>query len=342
MKAIQLVEIGKPLQEREIPLPLLGDQDVLIKVKAAGICHSDAHYRRGVSPVSFLPMSPGHEVSGIVEEVGTAVTTVTIGQRVCLHYLATCGSCRYCRGGTEQFCSSGEMIGKNRPGGYAEYIAMPQASVVPIPEAVSFEHAAVMMCSTATSFHALRKASMHPGDRVAVFGAGGLGISAVQLAMLMGCVNVIAIDIDDKKLAVAARFGAQTVNASLHDPVPMILDLTGGQGVDVALELIGLPLTMQQSVRCLATMGRAVMVGLSNKSVEIDIYKEVLGKEAQIIGCSDHLLSELPLILEFGRQGRLDFSSVVTKQVALEANAINATLDALDHYKSSVRTVICP
>ena len=120
MKAVQLVKIGQPVEMHDIPVPEIGPKDVLVKVKAAGICHSDAHYRAGASPVRPLPMTMGHEVAGVVEEVGETVTGIQPGDRVCLHYMITCGNCEFCNMGSEQFCTSGSMIGKYQPGGYAE------------------------------------------------------------------------------------------------------------------------------------------------------------------------------------------------------------------------------
>ena len=182
MKAIRLIKPGQPVQMQEVPVPQVGPKDVLVRVRAAGICHSDVHYRAGVSPVHPLPLTLGHEVAGTVERVGAEVTTLRVGDRVCLHYLVTCGECVYCTMGNEQFCGLGEMIGKHRDGGYAEFISVPARSAFRLPDEISFECGAIMMCSSATSFHALRKGRLQPGETVAVFGVGGLGISAVQLA----------------------------------------------------------------------------------------------------------------------------------------------------------------
>jgi len=342
MKAVQLVEIGRPLEMQEVPFPAVGAQDVLVRIKAAGICHSDVHYRSGVSPVGPLPQTLGHEISGVVEQVGSQVLNVQVGERVCLHYLVTCGECYYCTSGNEQFCPQGAMLGKHCDGGYAEYIAVPARNAVSIPDTVSFEQAAVSMCSSPTSFHALRQGRLQPGETVAVFGAGGLGMSAIQLALAFGALAVYAVDIDADRLDLAHTLGATPVNASQGDPVAEIRRLTGGKGVDVALELIGLPLTMQQSVRCLAVLGRAVMVGLSAQPFEIDAYVELLGTEAEVIGSSDHLLHELPLLLEFIRQGRLNLTQVITKAIPLDADAINQAMETLEHFGSGVRTVIVP
>ena len=186
MKAIRLIRPGQPLEAQQVPVPSLSGRDVLVRVKAAGICHSDAHYRAGTSRVDPLPLTLGHEVAGVVEQVGHEVTSFKRGDRVCLHYLATCGQCVYCQQGNEQFCTTGAMIGKYRDGGYADFIVMPARSVFRLPEEIPFEQGAIMMCSSATSLHALNKARLRPGESVAVFGAGGLGLSAIQLARAFG------------------------------------------------------------------------------------------------------------------------------------------------------------
>ena len=183
---------------------------------------------------------------------------------------------------------------------------------------------------------------MQPGETVAVFGAGGLGMSAIQLARGLGALTVYAVDINPDKLALAAQFGALPVNASQVDPVAEIMRLTDGRGVDVALELIGLPLTMRQAVQVLGIQGRAGLAGITRTPFEVDSYFEVIGKEAEIVGCSDHLLQEFPLLIEFARRKVLDLTHVVTRTVPLEAEPINETLDALQRFGGEVRTVIVP
>lgn len=340
MKAIQLIAAGRHLEARDVPVPEIGPADALVRVKAAGICHSDAHYRAGVSRVQPLPMTLGHEVAGIVEQVGADARGLHVGQRVCLHYMTTCGQCSYCHRGTEQFCASGQMIGKYRDGGYAEFIRIPARSVFALPDEIPFEQGAIMMCSSATSFHALRKARLHAGESVAVFGAGGLGLSAIQLAQAMGALQVFAIDINERNLALARQFGATPIDARAADPVAQLMRHTGGRGVDVALELIGLPLTMRQAVLSLAIGGRAALAGITQQGFEVVPYHELINKEAEIIGVSDHLAQEIPLLLEYARQGRLKLSPIITRTVPLDAGAINAALDELERFGGAGRVVI--
>jgi D-arabinose 1-dehydrogenase-like Zn-dependent alcohol dehydrogenase len=342
MKAVRLCQPGQPLRLMEIDVPQVGPRDVLVKVKAAGICHSDAHFRAGVSAVRPLPATLGHEVAGIVEEVGGEVTRLVRGDRVCLHYLTSCGDCLYCNAGTEQFCTSGKIIGKYRDGGYAEYIGIPARSVFKLPEEIPFEHGAIMMCSSATALHSLRKARLQPGETVAVFGAGGLGMSAIQLAFASGAAKVFAVDIRRGKLEMARRFGAIPINAAEVEPAAEVRRLTNGRGVDVAVELIGLPEVMRQGLKALANMGRLAIAGIADKPFEIDSYNELLGREAEVIGVSDNLASEIPFLIQCALTRKLDLSRVITRTVPLEADVINAVLDELSRFGESVRNVIVP
>jgi 2-desacetyl-2-hydroxyethyl bacteriochlorophyllide A dehydrogenase len=342
MKAIRLVQPGQPLVLYEVPTPAAGPEDVLVRVRAAGICHSDVHYRAGRSPVYPLPMTLGHEVAGVVEQVGGGVRRLKPGDRVVLHYLVTCGSCIYCAGGSEQFCAEGKMLGHYTDGGFAEFIAVPERNALILPDEVPFEGGATLMCASATALHALRKGRLNGGETLAVIGVGGLGLSAVQLGRALGAREVYAVDTQPAKRELAARYGARPVDPAQGDPADQIRRMTGGRGVDVALELIGLPLTMRQALRSIAPMGRAVVVGLCDRPLEIDTYRELLGPEAELIGSNDHLLHELPLLLEYARRGILDLSQVVSRTVPLEAQAVNAVLDELERFTAGVRTVIVP
>ncbi|HTO73800.1 MAG TPA: zinc-binding dehydrogenase, partial [Gemmatimonadales bacterium] len=321
MRALRLESIGQPLVTRELPVPVAGPGEVLVRVCAAGICHSDAHYRAGRSASLKPPVTPGHEVAGEVVALGDGVTTHSPGDRVCLHYLVICGRCDHCLAGREQFCPAGRMIGHHRDGGYAEYVVVPARNAVKLPAEIPFEHGAVLMCSSATSLHALRRGRFSPGESVAVIGVGGLGISAVQLARALGAREVFAIDLDPAKVAAAARYGAIPISARDRDPVKEINERTGGRGVDVALELVGSPATMRQALQLCGVHGRAVIAGISRSNMELDSYRELIGPEAELIGSNDHLLTELPLLLELAQRKALDLSDVVVQRVPLEAVA---------------------
>jgi len=342
MKSVRMIEAGKPLELQEIPIPKIGVKDILVRVRAAGICHSDAHYRAGRSAMGRLPITLGHEVAGVVEEIGSQVTNVNVGDRVCLHYNISCGDCYYCSTGNEQFCNSVKMIGHHVDGGYAEYIAIPARNAIPLPDEIPFEQGATLMCASATALHALSKGKLKAGETVAIFGVGGLGLSAIQLARAMGAVEVFAVDIKQDKLELASEYQAIPIDASRVNAVEEIRKHTKGRGVNVALEMIGLPKTMEQAIDSVGNLGRAVMVGLNQQPISINTYLQVLGKEAEIIGSNDHLLSELPLLVDLTRRKVLDTSHVVSQTIPLDADKINQRLDDLENYTSDVRVVIVP
>jgi len=342
MKAVRMVEAGKPLALQHIPIPFIGEKDILVRVRAAGICHSDAHYRAGRSRMGMLPITLGHEVAGEVELIGHQVTNVQAGERVCLHYNISCNDCYHCAMGNEQFCDTVRMIGHHLDGGYAEYVAVPERNAIHLPDEIPFEEGATLMCASATALHALRKARLRAGETVAVFGVGGLGLSAIQLAKASGAIQVFAVDIKLDKLELAAEYGAIPVDASRLDAVEEILKFTNGKGVNVALELIGLTRTMGQAIEVLGVLGRAVLVGLTSQPISIDTYTQVLGKEAEIIGSNDHLLQELPLVVDMARRKTLDTSRAVSQIIPLDADKINKRLDDLEFYTSDVRAVIVP
>jgi len=342
MKTVRLVEVGKPLEEADVSLPEIGPSEVLIRVAAAGICHSDAHYRGSISKIERLPVTLGHEVVGRVEKVGLDVTNVAPGDRVCVHYLVHCGSCEFCLRGLEQFCREGQMIGKHRDGGYAEFIKVPARNAFVLPDEISFESGAIMMCSSATALHALNKARLKSGESVSIFGFGGLGFSALQLARAFGCGEIYVVEINPAKFDLIRKLGAVAIDATASDPVGQIKKATGGKGVDVSLELIGSASTMRQAVQCLGVLGRAALVGLTAESMSIFPYTELINKEVEIIGVSDHLATEFPALMEFARSGKLCFPPESLRFVDLDAGQINGALDALEGSIDHVRTVIIP
>ena len=340
MRAVQLVKTGAPLEDAEVPLPEIGPSEVLVRVAACGICHSDAHYRAGISPIDPLPVTLGHEVAGRVETVSREVHHVSPKDRVYVHYLVSCGSCDFCRRGHEQFCSRGQMIGKHRDGGYAEFIKVPARNVFLLPDEIPFELGAIMMCSSATALHALNKARLKPDQSVAIFGFGGLGFSALQLAKAFGCREVYVVDIKPAKLDSISAFGGVAIDATAGDPVDQIRKATDGKGVDVSIELVGSAITMGQAVRSLGVFGRAALVGLTAESMSVLPYPEVINKEVEILGVSDHLATELPLLMQLARNGKLCFPQGTLRSIDLDAAQINDALDEVEKSSDYIRTVI--
>jgi D-arabinose 1-dehydrogenase-like Zn-dependent alcohol dehydrogenase len=342
MRAVQMTRPGEALEMRELPIPSFEQTDVLVRVRAAGVCHSDAHYRAGRSPMGQLPITLGHEIAGEVEWVGSEVTHVKAGDRIAVHYNISCGNCYYCKRGDEQFCSSVKMFGHHVDGGYAEYVTIPGRNAIPLPEEIPFEAGATLMCASATALHALRKGRVKAGETVAVFGVGGLGLSAIQLAKALGAVAVYAVDIQADKLELASEYNAIPIDAGRCDAVEEIRKLTKGKGVDVALEMIGLPKTMKQTVESVGVLGRAVIVGISKIPLEVNPYATLIGYEAEVIGSNDHLLEELHVLMDMARRNVLDTSRVVSQVIPLDADKINQRLDDLEKFTSDVRAVIVP
>jgi len=339
-RALQLLEKGGPLIEEELALPEPAAGEALVRVRAAGICRSDVHYLQGSPKLPPLPRTLGHEVAGVVEALGPNPPAGIIeGLRVGVHYQTSCGTCHQCLAGNDQFCISGQMIGNSRDGGYAEMMVVPARNLIAIPDGVAIEHAAVMMCSSATSFHALARSRLQAGERVAVFGLGGLGQSAVQLALAGGASTVYGVDLNPAKVALAAHYGAIPVTGG-PGAVEAILEDSGG--VDVALELVGLAVTMRQALDVLAPQGRAAAVGLAEEPFPVDAYADLVLREAELIGVSDHLASELAPLLDIAAGGGLDLSRVVSNQVPLEAGPVNQALQDLAAFGEQVRTVIVP
>ncbi|HXT20634.1 MAG TPA: alcohol dehydrogenase catalytic domain-containing protein [Thermoanaerobaculia bacterium] len=314
MRAIRLVRGGAPLEERELPEPVPGPGEVLVDVHSAGVCHSDAHYRADASRVR-LPITLGHEVAGVVAAMGAGVEDVAIGSRVALHYL----------------WPNGDMIGKERDGGYAERIVVPAGNVVAVPAAVPLDQAAIMMCSTSTALHALRVAPLGRGESVAIVGFGGLGISALQLARALGASRVYAIDPVPAKRERAAALGATAVPLDELSKLPE---------VDVALDFAGHEATTLAVLRRLATGGRLVLVAINLRRMTLDPYADVLGRERRLVGCSDHTRDELVELMALADSGAIDPSAAISRRIPLEAAAIDAALDDLERGTAHLRTVI--
>ena len=342
MRALRIDTHGQPLAAVDIAVPLPASNDVVIRVRAAGICHTDANLRRGGASSATLPLIPGHEIAGEITAIGSDVRERRVGDRVCVHYVVSCSQCVHCLAGREQFCVTGQMIGAQRNGGYAEFVAVPARNAVLLPPAISDVHGAVMMCSSATALHALRRGRLTAGESVAVLGVGGLGISAVQLAFALGASRVFAIDRDTAKLDVAQALGATPVNAANDLSVAEVRELTNGFGVNLALDLVGAPAVTMQSLRMLAVHGRAVAVGIHPQPMELPVYRTVLGPEVELIGANDHLLSELHELIAMAERGVLDLTPARVQTVPLDADAVNAVLDALDEYRAPFRTAIVP
>lgn len=320
MKAARLHRIHKKLSLDRVPVPKISASDVLIDVRASGICHSDINYRDGVAPVARLPIILGHEIAGIVAKKGARVEGVEIGDRVFVHYVSSCGRCKYCRTNRENLCVKYEMIGKDVDGGFAEYSRVPATSTVPLPDRIPFEQGAIIGCAVSTAYHALTRGRLRRGETIAIIGVGGLGMHAIQLAKnIFHAGQVVAVDRFNWKLKLAKWFGAtDIVNVENQDTTTVMRKLTHGVFADVVVDFVGNEKTIQEGINLVAKGGRLVIVGIAAKSVPISPYKSLIGKEMEIVGVDDHLKSELIQLIKFVGSRKIDLSHSVTHRIALE------------------------
>jgi propanol-preferring alcohol dehydrogenase len=265
-----LPAFGAPLRLQTVPRPTIGPSDVLLRVRAAGVGLTVVIMTANPGRVTSFPRIPGHEVAGEVAEIGAEVTHVTVGERVVCHFYLTCGACRFCRSGRETLCTAFRgFVGQATDGGYAEYMAIPARNVTPIPPGVSDLDAAIASDAIATPYHACREeARIGPGDTVLVVGAGGgVGIHGVQMAKLCGG-WVVGVDITDDKLDAAKDAGADAVvDGRAGDLGAQVRALTGGRGVDAAIDFVASQETLEGSVASLARAGRLVIIGSRPPSV---------------------------------------------------------------------------
>jgi propanol-preferring alcohol dehydrogenase len=341
MKAARLHEIGQPLRVEDIPITTLGPEDVLVRIRASGICHSDLNYRNGIAPVGRLPITLGHEIAGVIEKKGERAPQVNANDRVVVHYVVSCGKCEFCNSGRETYCDSYRMIGKDEDGGFAEYVRVPAANVLKIPESLTFDQAAIMGCAVSTAFHALRRGRAEPETLLMVYGVGGLGAHAIQLASSVFKIrNIIAVDIADSKLELAKRFGAKNVvNPAKENLTDSIRNTTGGAGAELVLDFVGHGDTIRNSIESAGKGGRVVVVGIGSETVEISPYRTLIGREIEIMGVNDHLESELAELIQLAGAGELDLSRSVTRKVNLEE--VNDGMEILEtSVGNPVRVVI--
>jgi propanol-preferring alcohol dehydrogenase len=321
MKAAVVTELGQPLAVQDRPPPSPGPGQVLVRMEASGLCHTDIHAAHGDWPVKpAVPFVPGHEGVGIVTELGAGVTARAIGDRVAIAWLGqACGECRYCVDGRETLCETQLNSGYSIDGAHAEYAVADARYAVHVPEGVSPFDAAPLSCAGVTAYKSVKVAQVQPAETVAVFGIGGLGHLAVQYARLVGAV-VIAVDIDDHKLALATALGADhVVNAAEVDPITAIATLGGA---DVSLAYAVSPQSFEQAFGALNRGGRLVCVALpAEGTMSIPIFDTVL-KGIQIIGSIVGTRQDLADVFALHARGR---TRVIAERRRLEQ--VNEAMD---------------
>jgi propanol-preferring alcohol dehydrogenase len=341
MKAMVLRKFGEPMEYLEIEKPSIGEQDVLLRVKACGLCGTDLKIFDGKVPTVKLPSIMGHEVSGVVEEVGRKVKMVRPGDHGVVHIYITCGSCFYCRNSRENDCQSLEgRIGFELPGGFGEYLRVPEKNFFTVSPKVPLDEVSILSGSVSTPMHGVRtQGRLRMGETAVIIGIGGLGIHTLQLAVNLGA-RVIAVDIDDRKLEVARSCGADAViNSSREDFPAAVRDITGGLGADLAVEVIGgpkIPEVLEESIKCLRLGGRLVIMGYDyGQRLAIDPQK-IVYDELEIIGTRSSTRQDLIDVISLVERGKV--KPLITERVPLEQ--ANGALRRLRHSEAVGRMVL--
>ncbi|KAH6825536.1 GroES-like zinc-binding alcohol dehydrogenase family protein [Perilla frutescens var. hirtella] len=355
MKGSVFWEKDKPITYEDFEMPRPKANEVLIKIKACGACHSDLHVIKG--DLNFpLPCILGHEITGEIVEHGPHTDTkfiqrYPIGSKAIGAFIMPCGSCFYCSKGEDDLCEpffaynrakgtlyDGEtrlfLRGSRKPvymfsmGGLAEYCVMPTNGLTPLPDTLPYAESSVLGCAVFTAYGAIAHAAeVKPGNSVAVIGIGGVGSSCLQIAKAFGATQIIAVDVQDAKLETAKTFGAtHAINSRKEDAIAKIKELTGGRGVDIAVEALGGPKTFQQCVQSVRGGGKAVMIGLAASGGkggigEVDII-QLVRRKIKIIGSyGGRAMTDLPKLVELAEQGVFNLESAVTRRYKFDEAA---------------------
>lgn len=319
MRALVFDVYGGPLTVREVPDPVAPVGGVVVRVGATGICRSDWHGWQGHDRSITLPHVPGHELAGTVETVGSGVTRWAVGDRVTVPFVNACGRCPQCAAGQHQVCDDQRQPGFTHWGSFAELVALEAADVnlVRLPDDLPFAVAASLGCRYATAYRAVVQVGrVRAGEWVAVHGVGGLGLSAVQVALASGA-QVVAVDVNPRALALAASMGAHVVHGP---PAPeQVQALTGG-GAHLSLDAFGSQQTCADSVLCLRTQGRHVQVGLLAEDPVVPMGR-VLARELELLGSHGMAAHAYPQLLALVRSGRLRPQDLLTRELSLDEAA---------------------
>lgn len=355
MKAAVLYEAGQPIQVEDLSIENPHDGEVMVRVAAGGVCHSDLHVMNG-DLTAPLPIVLGHEGAGIVEKVGAGVADFKPGDHVVLLWRASCGQCQFCLSGRPALCEMGTGIrwsGKLADGtsrfrrgdrvihhhagvsAFSELTVLPREGLVKIDSSVPIEKAAIVGCAVMTGVGAvINTAHVEPGASMVVVGCGGVGLNAIQGGALAGAEKIIAVDVLDNKLSYARQFGAtHTVNAREVNPIEAIKDLTGGRGADYAFEVIGNVKTIAQAYQMIRRGGTLVVVGVAPMGAEVALNAaSIMLDEKTIRGslygsCNAKL--DAPRMLNLYKAGKLKLDELISREYPLDK--INEAFDALRH-----------
>jgi len=349
MKAARIIEPEKPLVISEVETPKPKDVEVLIKVKAVGVCHSDLHLWEGGYDTGegFMkvtdrgvkfPVIPGHEIVGTIAEVGSAVQGFSVGDSVLVYPWIGCGICSACRVGNDNLCDAPRSLGVFQNGGYAEYALVPHFKFLAKVSGIDLDAAASLACSGLTAYTAIKKSNATSQSNLVIFGAGGLGLMGVQIARAITNANIICVDIDDAKLQTAKEMGADSVvNSKDADTAQKIISLCGGKGADCVIDFVNAPPTVKMGLAIIRKRGNMVLVGLFGGSIELSLVTIPL-KAITIQGAYTGNYNDMVELLGLAKRGVIN--PLISKRYSL--SDANTALEDLKARKILGRAVINP
>jgi len=323
MKALVLEEYGK-LVYGDVPSPVVGSGEVLVEVKACGICGSDVHGMDGSSGRRIPPLIMGHEAAGVIAEVGQGVEGWAKGERVTFDSTVYCGDCHFCRAGKINLCDRRRVLGVaceefRQEGAFAECVAVPARILYRIPEGVSFEHAA-MVEPISVAVHAVNRTPVRLNDTAVVIGAGVIGLLVVQALRAAGCGRIIAVDLSPTRLELAGELGADEVLRSDEvDVVEAVRERTGGRGADIAVEAVGIDQTVRTAVDCVRKGGAVTLVGNVSPRVEL-LLQAAVTRELSLYG-SAASCGEYPDCLDLMQRGTVRVEAIISAVAPLSEGA---------------------
>ncbi|HSF28442.1 MAG TPA: alcohol dehydrogenase [Nitrosopumilaceae archaeon] len=350
MKAAQIVTPKEPLQLKEFEIPKPNEFEVVVKVKAVGVCHSDLHLWDGgydAGSGSFMkatdrgvkfPVTPGHEVVGTITQIGSSVREFKIGDEILVYPWIGCGVCPACKAENENLCDAPRSLGVFQNGGYAEYVLIPHFKYLIKITGIDLEGAASLACSGLTAFTAVKKANANSGEFLVIIGAGGLGLMSIQIAKAITKATIICADLDDNKLAAAKKLGADhTINSKDPEAVQKIISICNNKGAECVIDFVNAPPTVKMGLALLRKRGNLILVGLFGGSAEI-VLPTIPLKAITIQGAYTGNYKSLVELVELAKKGVIN--PIISKRYSL--GDVNMALGDLKQGKIIGRAVINP
>jgi alcohol dehydrogenase, propanol-preferring len=329
MLSARFYAANEKIRVEEVPVPAVGDDDVEVQVKAAGVCHSDLHTINGRQTARVVPIALGHEGSGVVVATGKNVKNVAVGDRVGIDYIWSCGQCGFCIAGKTNLCDKKFIMSSGVEGTWRERIVAPSRHVHVLPANISFAEGAILNCAVMTGYHAAKLAETKPGVSVLVYGLGGVGMNVLKWSKIAGAAEIIAVDQDEERLRIAKREGAtSTINPTGASPVDEIKRLTGG-GVDIGFEVIGKVETYRNTLSSVKKGGKAVLIGMCWEPFPIHVLKDLQFGERRIISPEDHTKPEIYEVLRLIETNRFQFGDAITHKFPLKE--VNEAVNVLQN-----------